>query len=121
MIVADTSILIDLLKGEISSKELEEHGEIATCYPIECELYKGTKIARNTEKGEKQVEKLLERLTEIESNKYSAKVFADLTQEYPEISEFDLMIASICISHNAKLLTLDSDFNEIGELENVGL
>ena len=121
MIVADTSILIDFLRGEISSEELEKQGEIATCYPIECELYKGTKIARNTEKGERQVEKLLERLNEFESNKDSAKRFAGLTQEYPEISEFDLMIAAICISHNAKLLTQDSDFNKIEELVNVGL
>lgn len=117
MKVVDTSVLIDLLRGEISAEKLENSGALATCYPIQCELFKGTRLARNTEEGEKQVEKLLQRLNTLESGKDEAKEFSDLKQAYPNISEFDLMIASICISHDATLITQDSDFENIEELE----
>ncbi len=121
MNVADTSVLIDLLRGKISAEKLENFDTLSTCYPIQCELFKGTRIARNTEEGEKQVEKqvekLLQRLNTLKSGEKEAKKFAELKETYPEISEFDLMIASICISHNAALLTQDSDFEKIEGLE----
>jgi len=117
MNVVDTSVLIDLLRGKISAEKLENFDTLSTCYPIQCELFKGTRIARNTKEGEKQVEKLLQRLNTLKSGKNEAKKFAELKEAYPELSEFDLMIASICISHNAALLTQDSDFKKIEELE----
>ena len=117
MILADTSVLIDLLRGEIRAEKLEEHGEITTCFPIQCELYKGTKLARNTEKGEKEVKKLIERLEELETGPKAAKKFSELRQKYRNIDEFDLMIAAICIANNAAILTQDKDFEKIEELE----
>jgi predicted nucleic acid-binding protein len=119
MILADTSVLIDLLRGEIKAKQLEEYGEIATCFPIQCELYKGTKIARNTEEGEKQVKKLLERLKGLEAGPKAAKKFSELRQKYSDINDFDLMIAGICIANNADILTQDSDFEKIEELKSL--
>jgi len=116
MILADTSVLIDLLRGEIKAEKLEEYGEIATCFPVQCELYKGTKIARNTEEGEKQVKKLLERLEELESGPKAAKKFSELRQKYSDINDFDLMIAGICLANNADFITQDKDFEKIEEL-----
>lgn len=117
MVIADTSVLIDLLRGSIKSKELQEYGEIETCFPIQCELYKGTQLARKTEKGQKEVEKLNQILHNLEANQESAKIFAKLQHEYKEINELDLMIASIAQAHNKKLLTNDRDFQEIKEIE----
>ena len=116
MILADTSVLIDLLRGGIKAEKLEEYGEIATCFPVQCELYKGAKIARNTEEGEKQVKKLLERLEELESGPKAAKKFSELRQKYSDINDFDLMIAGICLANNADLITQDKDFEKIEEL-----
>ncbi len=121
MILADTSVLIGLLRGDIEAEEIENRGKIATCYPVECELYKGTRIARNTEKGVRQVEKLLDRIGELKADRESARKFSELKQNYTEINELDLMIAGICLSHGAALLTRDEDFREIQELENVFL
>jgi len=121
MILADTSVLIDLLRGEIRAEKLEEHGEIATCFPIQCELYKGTKVARNTEKGEKEVKKLIERLEELETGPKAAKKFSELRQKYRDINDFDLMIAAICIANNAAILTQDKDFEKIEEIKDLSL
>jgi len=113
MKVADTSVLIDFLRGKVEAEKL---GNVATCFPIECELYTGTKMARNTEEGEKQVEKLLQRTGSLEADEEAARKFSELTQKYPEISDFDLMIASICIANGTELMTQDADFEEIEEL-----
>jgi predicted nucleic acid-binding protein len=115
--LADTSALIGLLRGDVEAEEIENHGKIATCYPVQCELFKGTRIARNTEKGEKQVEKLLDRIGGLEADREAARNFSELKQKYPEISELDLMIAGICLSHGASLMTRDEDFKEIDEVE----
>lgn len=118
MILLDTSVIIDILRGDLKVSEIDySETEFATCFPIQCELFKGTRIARNTEKGEKEVSKLLNQLEKLESDKRSAKEFADMTQKYQDINEFDLMIASICKSHNTKILTQDTDFKEIDEIE----
>ena len=119
MKVADTSVLIDLLRGEkeIEKKILTEEEELHTCFPIKCELYRGTELARKTKEGKKEVTRLLEELHTLEADTESAEKVAELKNKYPDINSFDLMIAGICISHNAKLLTRDRDFQKITELE----
>jgi predicted nucleic acid-binding protein len=117
MILVDTSVFIDLLRGKIEAEKLEEHGNLATCFPVQCELYKGTRIASNTEKGEKQVRKLLDIMDELEADRESAEKFAELRQKYPGINELDLTIAGICLSNGASILSQDEDFHEIEEME----
>jgi predicted nucleic acid-binding protein len=73
MILVDTSVLIDLLRGKIEAEKPEEHGNLAKCFLVQCELYRGTKIARNTEKGEKQVRKLVETMDELQADRESAE------------------------------------------------
>jgi predicted nucleic acid-binding protein len=119
MKLLDTSTIIGLLRGDeqVTEKLSGEEDELATCFPVECELYSGTRMARNTEKGRKEVEALLEELTHLKSGRRAAEKFSELEQEYPEISEFDLMIAAVCITHGAGIITGDQDFKEIKELE----
>lgn len=119
MKLLDTSVLIDLLRGEKEiNKEITETGKtFCTCFPIKYELYKGTKLARKTKKGEKEVTKMIEELQNLEANSEAAKKTAELEDNYPNISPFDLMIAAICITHQAEIITKDRDFNKIDELD----
>lgn len=117
--LADTSVIIGLLRGNQEIEELvaEEDETLCSCFPVEYELYRGTKLARETEQGEKEVEALIDQLENLDANIESARKTAELKEKYPEISTFDLMIAGICITHNASIITKDSDFEDIEELE----
>jgi len=114
----DTSILIGLLRGDENIEEAvsETDEKLSTCFPVKYELYRGTKLARETEEGEKQVEKLINELEALEANSKAAKKTSELKQEHPEVELFDLMIAGICIVHEAEILTRDRDFNKIDKL-----
>jgi len=117
MILADTSVLIDILRGELEASRAEKHGRIATCYLVEAELYKGTRLARQTTMGEKQVGKIVQRTGRLEATLDSARKFAELKQKYTDIDDIDLMIAGICISNESSIVTRDSDFQKIEELD----
>jgi predicted nucleic acid-binding protein len=114
----DTSVIIGLLRGGKVIEELvaNEEETLCTCFPVQCELYRGTKLARKTEEGEKEVQSLLDELEHLEANKQSAKKVAELREKYPEIKVFDLMIAGICIANNTEIITKDKDFEKIEEL-----
>jgi predicted nucleic acid-binding protein len=66
---------------------------------------------------EKQVRKLVETMDEVEADRESAEKSAGLREKYPEINELDLLIAGICLSNGASILSQDEDFHEIEELE----
>jgi predicted nucleic acid-binding protein len=114
----DTSAVIGLLRGEKEIEEFlaKEEESLCTCFPVQCELYRGTKLARKTEEGEKEVESLLDELEHIEAGKDAAKKVSDLREKYPEINSFDLMIAGICLTKNTEIITKDQDFKEIEEI-----
>ena len=115
----DTSAVIGLLRGEEEIEELvtQEDETLGTCFPVLCELYRGTRLARKTEKGEKEVESLLNELENLEAGDEAAKKVAVLKEKYPEIKTFDLMIAGVCIANNAEIITGDKDFEKIDELD----
>ncbi len=119
MICLDTSVIIDLFSGdeEIEGLLSEIDGVFAVSYPIICELYKGAYLSSNPEKGEKEIEKFLENVRILESGPRAAKKFGKLHKRYPDQNDFDLMVASVCISEDAELLTRDDDFEGIDELE----
>lgn len=119
MKLLDTSVVINLLRGDEQVKRLVENEEetFCSCFPVQCELYRGIRLARKTEEGEKEVEALLDQLETLEATKESAKKVAELRWKYPGINSFDLMIAGICIANNSSILTKDSDFEKIEELE----
>lgn len=118
MKLLDTSVIIGLLRGEKEIEELvAEEENFCTCFPVQFELYRGTKIARRTEKGEKEVESLLNELENLEAGKESAKKVAELREKYSEINIFDLMIAGICIANNSEIITKDEDFEKIEEID----
>jgi predicted nucleic acid-binding protein len=115
----DTSVIIGLLRGEEEIEDLltQEEETLCTCFPVQCELYRGTRLARKTEEGETQVEALLDELEHLEAGKESAKKLNELRDKYPETKTFDLMIAGICLANNVPIITKDKDFEKIKELE----
>ncbi len=119
MICLDTSIIIDLFRGDKETESLlsDIEGVFAVSYPIVCELYKGAYKSSKPEKGEKEIEKFLENVHFLKPGPNASKSYGKLNERYPEISDFDLMIASICISEQAELLTRDDDFEDIEELD----
>jgi len=119
MICLDTSVVIDLFKGDAEIEELlsEIEGVFAVSYPIVCELYKGAYLSSKPEKGVNEIEKFIENVRFLESRPETAKEFGRLHERYPDKNDFDLMVASVCISKKAELLTRDDDFEGIEELE----
>lgn len=118
MKLLDTSVIIGLLRGEEDIENLvtKEEETLCTCFPIQCELYRGTRLARRTEEGENEVESLLDELENLEADQKSAKKVAELREKYPEINTFDLMIAGICLANNTDMITKDKDFEKVEEL-----
>ncbi len=119
MKLLDTSVIIGLLRGEkeIEALVAKQEETFCTCFPVQCELYRGTKLAGRTEEGEKEIESLIDELEHLEANKLSAKKVAKLKEKYPEIKSFDLMIAGICIANDTKIITKNEDFEKIKELD----
>ncbi len=118
MICLDTSVIIDLFRGDKEIEDLlSEGGVFAVSYPVVCELYKGAYLSSKPEKGVNEVEKFLENVRFLESGSVAAKEFGRLHEKYPKKNDFDLMVASVCISEGAELLTRDDDFEGIEELE----
>ena len=95
----------------------EEEEQLCSCFPVSCELYRGTNLARKTEEGRKEVKALLGEMETLEADDKSASRVAELRSKYRDISTFDLMIAGIGIRHDAGIITKDTDFQEIEELD----
>ena len=119
MICLDTSIIIDLFRGDAEIEELlsEIDGNFAVSYPIVCELYKGAYLSSKPEKGVDEIEKFIENVRFLESGPEAAEEFGRLRERYPDKNDFDLMVASVCISEKAELLTRDDDFKGLEGLE----
>jgi len=119
MICLDTSIIIDLFRGDAEIEKLlsEIEGNFAVSYPIVCELYKGAYLSSKPEKGVDVIEKFIENVRILKSGAEAAKEFGRLHERYPDKNDFHLMVASVCISERGELLTRDDDFKGIEELE----
>jgi len=118
VICVDTSVLIDLLRGNeaVTTHLAGTDRERGLCYPVACELYKGVYKSGAPEKGEREVGGLVRHLEYVEAGPAAAQEFGRFKQSYPNKSEFDLMIAAITSAADASLLTRDTDFEGLTEL-----
>jgi len=87
-----------------------------------CELFRGVHLAQEQKNALELVEKFLKSVDIIEFTKEAArtygKLYAELEAVGKQTQEFALMIASICIAHNAILVTKNNkDFANIKELK----
>lgn len=124
MVCIDTDIIIQYLKGDEKAdkkiNELIDKEELITTSINVFELYKGGGRASSEE-----LDIISNFLTNFkildfdsESSKKSAEIFNELKKQGKEVDPLDLMIASIAITKNQKLLTGNTKhFNRIPDLE----
>ena len=113
MIVADTDVLIDSLRGVEPARgriDLElSTGHLATTVVTAFELLSG---ARRTAQRS-NIERLLAAMTilpvEFNASEMAAAVRRDLESKGEGIGMADYLIAGICLSRNAMLLTRDRE------------
>jgi tRNA(fMet)-specific endonuclease VapC len=125
MIILDTSFIVDILRGRPDAltklSVIEDSGEIicTTCINV-LELYKGayrsTRIASNLEAVRKIVEALLVIPISDETYDIFGAISSRLSSEGEPLGDFDELIASIALAHNASIVTKDEHFHRIGML-----
>jgi len=122
MIVIDTSVLIDALHRKQAALrkilELEETGETLCTTQINVlELYKGVYNPTRSEKGLEKVKKLLDALVILDINEDVYEMFGELSTELRRrgeaIGDFDELIASIALTHEASVVSADSHFSQV--------
>ncbi len=115
MIVIDTNVVIEYLKGneriiQTVNEYSKNHG-IGITYISEYELLK------YSDKKNKVLEEFIENITVIYPDRASAarsaEIFRKLRSSGDLINENDILIAGIALKNNNKFITLDSDFNKI--------
>lgn len=114
MYILDSSAIIEILKGtEIGAEIINIIGDestVATAFSVH-ELLIGAK-AREIEK----IQKFFSEIIIMHFDKEAAIKSVEIEKE-KRIEESDIFIAPICISHNAVLVTLDKDFENIKDLK----
>ncbi|HEX7445653.1 MAG TPA: type II toxin-antitoxin system VapC family toxin [Methanothrix sp.] len=128
MIVIDTSVLIDALHGKQAALrkilELEETGETLCTTQINVlELYKGVYSPPRSKKGLEKVKKLLEALVILDIDDDTYEMFGELSAELKRrgeaIGDFDELIASIALTHEAALVSTDGHFQRVPGLTTI--
>ncbi len=112
MFCFDTNIVVDILRGDsITLAKLEVFNTLEICITpiIASELYEGCYKSNRMEKALVLVEDFISTATFLDFNIKSCKLYGQiykfLQSKGKLTEEKDLMIAAICISHNATLIT----------------
>lgn len=111
--ILDTSVLIDVLRGEEAVSEwetkLDESGTAAVTPISIMELWEGVHRSSATETERDRVETLLTGLTEVHFDRSSAmragKLSADLSAHGQPIEVEDIMISAIALENDESVLT----------------
>ena len=125
----DTNIVIEIFRKNIEIaekiKELEAQQVTMSLSPVVlCELFRGVYLAKNKTASLEQMQEFVAAIDIVEFSKNAAEIYgkkyAELQKHGKQTQEFDLMIASICIAHNAILITRNGkDFKHIKDLKYV--
>lgn len=123
----DTNIIVDFFRKDNATlekmKDIEEKQITISSNPIVlCELFRGVHLAQEQKNALELLENFLKSIAILEFTEEGAriygKLYAELKKAGKQTQEFDLMIASICIAHNAILVTRNhKDFRNIKELK----
>ena len=112
MYCLDSDVVIAHFRGDNSIKEHLDRisGDELFITPITlCELYRGVFLSWNPEKDRFLVKRLLERIHLLNFDLPACEIFGEtyklLRQSGKLTQDGDLMIASICISNNATLVS----------------
>jgi tRNA(fMet)-specific endonuclease VapC len=126
MPVLDTSFIVDLLRGnkealqKLAEMEVQEI-PLSTTEINVLELYRGAYLSRKTHQNLEEIKKLLEcfQVLELEESVYEvfASLSANLLSKGRAVGAFDELIAAIILLHGERIVTRDSHFKEVPELE----
>lgn len=126
--IFDTSFIIDVMNGDKSAtqklKEIEdstEHESISTATVHE--LYTGLKQSERPEKEKRKIANTIESKNIIKFDKNSAiksgKIEGALENNGLNIPPQDCMIAGTASQNSEKILSNDSDFEEIAKITDI--
>jgi predicted nucleic acid-binding protein len=125
--VLDSSIVIELEKGnkEIIKKitELNNIHKTTACITFISyfEVYSG--IRKKIEKNREKAYNFLQKFPLIYPSKRTAEILAELREKYQEKGSLlplaDMMIVSQVKEHGLLLVTMDRDFEKIGEIRKI--
>ncbi|MEM4397063.1 MAG: type II toxin-antitoxin system VapC family toxin [Candidatus Woesearchaeota archaeon] len=123
MYCLDTNILIDILRGDESLRSSIFNSDliVSTTQINVCELYKGAYLSNKPKKNIELIKNLINNIKILDINEETyfiyGKIFKELSEKGKIISELDLLIASICLSHKFILITRNiKDFENISGL-----
>lgn len=114
MVCLDTSVLVALIRKDQAAidgltAEAERGGTVSTTVVNLCELYSGAYGSKNPQKELARVQDLVSDLGLLELDAGSAKRYGELvndaTLRRTPIGDFDLIIASIALEQEEKLVT----------------
>ena len=111
MILLDTDICIELLKGNkrILQRRDQYDGPVGVCFMTIAELYYGAEKSRDPSKNMDTIEKLLITLeivhTDIAILKRFGMIKAHLQKEGEPIADADILIASATLEKAERLIT----------------
>ena len=114
MVCLDTSVLVALIRKDQAAidgltAEAERGGTVSTTVVNLCELYSGAYGSKNPQKESAKVQDLVSHLGLLELDAGAAKRYGELvndaTLRRPLIGDFDLIIASIALEQEEKLVT----------------
>ena len=129
MPIFDTSFLVDLIRGREVALEMlsdleEKRAPLFTTPITVLELYRGANLSANPEKNLEVTKKILASLLVLPLDDEACLVFgalsARLKSEGKRIGEFDEVIASIALCHDAEIVTRDGHFLEVPGLRVLG-
>jgi tRNA(fMet)-specific endonuclease VapC len=126
MIISDTSFIVDLIrkKREALAKlsEIEQRGEIMGTTSMNIlELYKGAYQSARTASNLECVRKIIEALLVIPISDETYEIFgslsAKLSSQGQTMGDFEEVIASIALAHDASIVTRDEHFGRVSALK----
>jgi tRNA(fMet)-specific endonuclease VapC len=108
MIVADTDVLVDALRGGGSQKLVAQHlgnGQLATTTISVFELWQGARPGRRATAVEALLDACHILPLDAPAARLAGELRADLRDQHADIGPTDSLVAGICISRGAALLT----------------
>lgn len=123
--IVDTSVLIDILRGEFEKEELEQIEEetvLKTTSITEMELWEGILESNKSDEEKRKVKELLDEIESLsfkkEDGRSTASIGHSLRNKGKPIDLEDMMIASIAINKGEKVLTENAKhFEKIDSLD----
>lgn len=119
LVLVDSSVWIQIQRGQFDLESLPEHTEIAICPPIAQELLQGALNPESHEIAWRIIlsSRMIDDPMPLETFEEAAQIYRRcLWKGHTVASPFDCLIAACAIRHKLPLLQRDRDFELIAEV-----